>query len=169
MKSWVPDGITEPQNRPWNCQMPDFVMNQLIRTCMLSHSVASDSLRPHGLKLTRLLCPRDSPSRNTEVGCHVFFQGIFPTHGQNYISWCSPWPRPPGASQWWTESPRSLYLKKKTKTKKKLHLLRLLSPGLAGWFFTTEPQWIHICIILMTVIQNLLTSNWHSRWFTISA
>ena len=30
-----------------------------------SCSVVSDSLRPHGLQPTRLLCPRDSPGKNT--------------------------------------------------------------------------------------------------------
>ena len=27
------------------------------------------------------LCPRDSPGRNTGVGCHALLQGIFTTHG----------------------------------------------------------------------------------------
>ena len=30
----------------------------------------SDSLRPHGLQPTRLLCPWNSPGKNTGVGCH---------------------------------------------------------------------------------------------------
>ena len=40
-------------------------------------SILSDSLWPHGLQSTRLLCPWDSPGKNTGVGCHVLFQGIF--------------------------------------------------------------------------------------------
>ena len=32
---------------------------------------------PHGLQPTRLLCPWDSPGKNTGVGCHVLLQGIF--------------------------------------------------------------------------------------------
>ena len=43
----------------------------------------SDSLRPHGLQPTRLLCPWDSPGKNTGVGCQLFLQGIFPTQGLN--------------------------------------------------------------------------------------
>ena len=39
-----------------------------------SRSVVSDSLRPHELKPTRLLCPWDSPGKNTGVGCHFLFQ-----------------------------------------------------------------------------------------------
>ena len=46
-------------------------------------SVMSDSLRALGLWPTRLLSPWDFPGRNTEVGCHAFLQGIFPTQGLN--------------------------------------------------------------------------------------
>ena len=35
------------------------------------------------LQSARLLCPWNSPSRNTEVGSHSLFQGIFPTQGSN--------------------------------------------------------------------------------------
>ena len=42
------------------------------------NSVVSDSLRPRGLYPTRLLCPWDSPGKNTGVGCH-FLPEIFPT------------------------------------------------------------------------------------------
>ena len=41
------------------------------------------TLRHHGLQPTRLLCPWDSPGKNTGVGCHAFLQGIFPTQGSN--------------------------------------------------------------------------------------
>ena len=40
-------------------------------------------LRPHGLQPTRLLCPWDSPGKNTGVCCHFLFQGIFPTQESN--------------------------------------------------------------------------------------
>ena len=46
-------------------------------------AVVSDSLRPHGLQAARLLCPWDSPGKNTGVGCHALLQGIFPTQGLN--------------------------------------------------------------------------------------
>ena len=48
-----------------------------------SHSVMSDSLRPHGLKPTRLRCPWDFPGKGTRVRCHFLLQGIFPTQGSN--------------------------------------------------------------------------------------
>src|SRR5574340_591663 len=34
----------------------------------------SDSVRPHRLQPTRLLCPWDSPGKNTGVGCYVLLQ-----------------------------------------------------------------------------------------------
>ena len=46
--------------------------------CVHAHSVMSDSLQPCGLKPARLLCPWDSPDKNTGVGCHVLLQRIFP-------------------------------------------------------------------------------------------
>ena len=49
----------------------------------VSHSVMSDSLRPHGLLPTRLLCPWNSPGKNTGVGSHSLLQGIFLTQGSN--------------------------------------------------------------------------------------
>ena len=36
-----------------------------------------------GLYPTRLLCPWDSPGKNTGVGCHFLLQGIFLTQGLN--------------------------------------------------------------------------------------
>ena len=41
---------------------------------LLSHSVVSDSSRPHGLQPTRLLCPWDFPGKSTGVGCHCLLQ-----------------------------------------------------------------------------------------------
>ena len=49
----------------------------------VSHSVVSDTLRPHALQATRLLCPRNSPGENTGVCCHSLLQRIFPTQGLN--------------------------------------------------------------------------------------
>ena len=41
---------------------------------LLSRSVMSDSVRPHRRQPTRLLCPWDSPGKNTRVGCHFLLQ-----------------------------------------------------------------------------------------------
>jgi len=35
------------------------------------------------LELSSLLCPWNSPGKNTGVGSHSLFQGIFPTQGSN--------------------------------------------------------------------------------------
>ena len=41
---------------------------------LLVASVVSDSVRPHRRQPTRLLCPWDSPGKNTGVGCHFLLQ-----------------------------------------------------------------------------------------------
>ena len=46
-------------------------------------SVISDSLQPHRLQPTRLLCPLDFPGNSTGVDCHFLLQGLFPTQGSN--------------------------------------------------------------------------------------
>ena len=43
---------------------------------LFSRSVVSNTLWPHRLWPTRLLCPRDSPGKNTEVGCHFLLQRL---------------------------------------------------------------------------------------------
>ena len=59
---------------------------------VLRHSVVFDSLQPHILSSARLLCPWNSPSKNTRVGCRFLLQGIFLTQGSNphllcYLHW----------------------------------------------------------------------------------
>ena len=51
-----------------------------VMLCLVAQSCLTlcDPLDP-----TRLLCPWDSPGRNTGLGCQVFLQGIFPTQGSN--------------------------------------------------------------------------------------
>ena len=92
---------------------------------VLTHAVVFDSLQPHGLLPTRLLCPWASPGKNTGVGCHALLQRIFPTQGLNPgLPHCrrilyqvshqgshQPWERAgiagcggPGRGQWGTES-----------------------------------------------------------------
>ena len=48
-------------------------------------SVVSGSVQPHRRQPTRLLCPWDSPGRNTGMGCHALLQGIFSTQ----LTWVS--------------------------------------------------------------------------------
>ena len=48
-----------------------------------SCSLLPESLQPYGLQPASLLCPWNSPGKNTGVGCHFLLQGIFPTQGFN--------------------------------------------------------------------------------------
>ena len=41
------------------------------------------TLQHHGLQPARLLCPWDSPGKNTRAGCCALLQGIFLTQGLN--------------------------------------------------------------------------------------
>ena len=43
--------------------------------------VVSDSLQPHALWPTRILCPWGYPGNNTGVGCHFLLQGNLPDPG----------------------------------------------------------------------------------------
>ena len=40
---------------------------------------------PHGWQPTRLLCPWDSPGKNTGVGCHALLQDVKPRHSENIM------------------------------------------------------------------------------------
>ena len=59
---------------------------QLVCLCVFSCSVTSDSLQPYGLQPARLLCPRDSPGKNTGVGCHVLLHNMQPKAYDMFIS-----------------------------------------------------------------------------------
>ena len=59
-----------------------------VRAHVLTCSVTSNSLRPHELWPTRLLCPWDSPGKNTGVGCHALLQGTFLTLGWGPRHFC---------------------------------------------------------------------------------
>ena len=49
-----------------------------VLVAVLSCSVMSSSLLPHGLQPSRFLCPWTSPGKNTEVDSHSLLQWIFP-------------------------------------------------------------------------------------------
>ena len=71
-------------------------LRALFLTCLtLRHAcvcsvapVVSDSLWAYGLWPARLLCPWDSPGKNTGVACHALLQGIFLTQGSNPCLLC---------------------------------------------------------------------------------
>ena len=66
----------------------------LYHQCLLGSpavsSVVSNSLGPHRLQPTRLLCPWVSPGKDTGVGCRALLQGIFRTQGRESMSLVSP-------------------------------------------------------------------------------
>ena len=55
----------------------------LLLLMLFNHWVMSNSLWPHGLQPTRLLCTWEFPGKNTGMGCHFLLQRIFPTQGLN--------------------------------------------------------------------------------------
>ena len=62
--------------------LPDF-------TCVCAKSLQLClTLQPCGLQPARLLCPWNSPGKNTRVGCHALLQGIFPPQGFNLPLLC---------------------------------------------------------------------------------
>ena len=56
--------------------------------CVLSCSIMSGYLQPHGPQTTRFLGPWDFLSKNTRVDCHFLFQVIFLTQGSNPCLLC---------------------------------------------------------------------------------
>ena len=57
--------------------------NSKTRLLCVSSSVMSNSLWPHGLQSTKLLCPCIPPGKNTAVGIHPLLGGIFSTKRSN--------------------------------------------------------------------------------------
>ena len=64
------------------------LQSKICRQIVLSRSVVSDSLQPCGSQPTRLRRPWNFPGKNTGVGCHFLFQGIFLTQGLNLHLLC---------------------------------------------------------------------------------
>ena len=81
-ESFVPDPTKEQANLTNQKLFVGYVC-----ACQVT-SVMSDSLQPHGLQPTRLLCPWDSPGKNTGVGCHALLQGLFLIQRSNLCLLC---------------------------------------------------------------------------------
>ena len=72
-------------------------ITQIINQWSVSCSFVSDSLRPHGLQPTKLLCLVNSPDKNTGASCHFLLQGIFPIKQWSPELWVDYYPsKPPG-------------------------------------------------------------------------
>ena len=74
--------------RCWLEQCHEVIDNSFTEDCLgsesenVSHSAVPNSAI-HRLYPTRLLCPWNSPGKNTGVGCRSLLQGIVPTQGSN--------------------------------------------------------------------------------------
>ena len=72
---------------PWvaksQTRLSDWTELKLLQSCLTL-------LRHYGLHPTSLLCPWDSPGKNTGVGCCFILQGIFPNRGSNLCLFMSP-------------------------------------------------------------------------------
>ena len=100
----------------------------------VSHSVISDSLRPHGLWPIRPLYPCNSPGKHTRVGSHSYFRGSF-------------WPRDPTRvffvvgrfiAIWNTDHPRWFGINHDCSTFPRMNSdsctpRKLWKPGLINW------------------------------------
>ena len=70
--------------RTYSCLISKALLLWNLSECCCSvASVVSDSLQPMDCSPTRLLCPWDSPGKNTGVGCCALLHGIFPTQESN--------------------------------------------------------------------------------------
>ena len=79
--------LREKKGRSGNGPRVDTRVNPLKRFCWCQsagqHAFLSDSLRPHGLQPTSLLCPRDFPGKHTRASCPSLLQGILETWGSS--------------------------------------------------------------------------------------
>ena len=64
-------------------ETPEVGISVILCVCVPAKLLQSNSLRRYGLWPARLLCPRDFPGKNTELGYHVLLQGIFLSQGLN--------------------------------------------------------------------------------------
>ena len=68
--------------------LPAVQKTQVPCGAVLACSVVSDSLQPHGLQPTRLLCPWDFLGRSTGVGCHFLLKEVFQMQGlKGLLNW----------------------------------------------------------------------------------
>ena len=67
----------------WETQIQSLGWEDLLEKEMATHSSILAWKIPWTEEPGRLLCPWNSPGKNTEVGCHSLLQGIFPTQGLN--------------------------------------------------------------------------------------
>ena len=66
------------------CIESSLILSLMLRNvCVLNHFSHVRLCDPHGLQLSGLLCPWDSPGKNTGVHCYVLLQGTLQTQWSN--------------------------------------------------------------------------------------
>ena len=71
------------------CPVQLIIMVSVVSACVCVVSVVSDSATPWTVAC-QVLCPWDSPGKDTGVSCQDLLQGIFPTQGSNLPHFMSP-------------------------------------------------------------------------------
>ena len=93
----TPGNLPKPGIEPMSLASPALAgrflivchLGSLLTICMSVcsvTSVVSNSVWPCGLQPASLLCPWNSPGKNTEVGCYALLKGIFPIQESNLQS-----------------------------------------------------------------------------------
>ena len=78
--------IAKTRNYPDTLQWVEshkFLSLHTTECCCLVFTSCLTLLWPHGRWPAKLLCPWDSPGKNTGVGCHFLLQELFPIQGSN--------------------------------------------------------------------------------------
>ena len=76
--------VSFPKSTDVSKMIKSIIQSVILKSAgVLSCSFMSDSVQPHGLQPTRLLCPWNFSGKNTAMGCYFLLQGIFPTQGLN--------------------------------------------------------------------------------------
>ena len=90
MEAWLSDHWVTGEVRTFIFMMAnDLTALQLPYRATYSGGLVAQScatLRPPGLQPARLLCPWDSPGKNTGVGSHSLLQRIFRPRDQTQVS-----------------------------------------------------------------------------------
>ena len=88
--AWCPEWKSAAGKEHW-WELIKRELSVLMLLLLFSRLVVSDSVQPHELLSTRLLCPWDSPGKNTGVGCHFLSRGSSQPRDQMHISYVGRW------------------------------------------------------------------------------
>ena len=75
--------VTGDVRRVWCCKQQYCIGTRNVKSMCLVAQSCLTLCDPMDYSLTCSSVQRDSPGKNTGVGCHALFQGIFPTQGSN--------------------------------------------------------------------------------------